>query len=652
MKKNIVLPGILLIALFSFVLPGMKYALSSINFEKIADDGIGEDGISGDRHNPYAWSMDILPMDFENDEDSGDYLYIGSNSSINYLVLRMMDLSDEEIEEIFQGDVATPTDFRARIFRYKTDESKKWELVYTSPFTLDTFYDFKVPRHTGYRAMKQFTNINGETALYVATTSFMPTTPTEILKFCNTFNPESDQPEVVFRLKGTNQGGSIPSKDGENSIRAMEVYKEYLCIGLMNGEIYITNKPQTQPTGDTTSIEGWTKIADVSSFHNLSRENSLLNWQFLSFNGFLYTIMGALNTPDTEGGFRVFKGAPTNPDDLTQEWTWTETMSGGAGNSWHEVADPFIFGDFVYVGAWTHLPNHLIDNDFELLYENLSMIRPAIFRFDQDDQWEMVIGDPENNTRFDTRLGNYGIGFWKPILPFPPFNWKNYSMNFYIWWMEAYKEKLYCSTFDVRIFLDYIEAFLDNLIAKELVDETTKNNIILGIQLLNVLNDNPAGADLYVTSDGSNWSPVSLDGFEDKYNYGVRTLKATVRGLFLGTANPFYGFQVWKVTEDEVENCVITNSVNDSPLLYHIESLRQFRDTYLLTHRIGRKLTSWYYARSSPLGVNFIENHPWARAMVRIVLYPIVALVYLLIKLGLLPITIAVVSLIVILKIK
>ena len=41
------------------------------------------------------------------------------------------------------------------------------------------------------------------------------------------------------------------------------------------------------------------------------------------------------------------------------------------------------------------------------------------------------------------------------------------------------------------------------------------------------------------TPDGVNWDPVTLTGFENPYNYGVRTLESTPWGLFVGTANPF-----------------------------------------------------------------------------------------------------------------
>lgn len=62
---------------------------------------------------------------------------------------------------------------------------------------------------------------------------------------------------------------------------------------------------------------------------------------------------------------------------------------------------------------------------------------------------------------------------------------------------------------------------------------------------------NPAGFDLYVTEDGVNVQVITRNGGfggGDRYNYGARTLVSGSDGnLYLGTANPFYGCQVWKL---------------------------------------------------------------------------------------------------------
>ena len=58
---------------------------------------------------------------------------------------------------------------------------------------------------------------------------------------------------------------------------------------------------------------------------------------------------------------------------------------------------------------------------------------------------------------------------------------------------------------------------------------------------------NPNGFDLYVTDDGINFQPVTVDGFGDANNYGGRVMVPSRHGLFVGTANPFTGAQVWRL---------------------------------------------------------------------------------------------------------
>ena len=58
-------------------------------------------------------------------------------------------------------------------------------------------------------------------------------------------------------------------------------------------------------------------------------------------------------------------------------------------------------------------------------------------------------------------------------------------------------------------------------------------------------------------------------GFDDKYNHGLRTFQATEEGLFLGTANPFYGTQLWLLKDKdsfvEDDNNENPGDENDTP---------------------------------------------------------------------------------------
>ena len=59
---------------------------------------------------------------------------------------------------------------------------------------------------------------------------------------------------------------------------------------------------------------------------------------------------------------------------------------------------------------------------------------------------------------------------------------------------------------------------------------------------------------MYVTEDGVNFTTLTTNGFNDPYNHGLRTFAVTNQGLCLGTANPFYGCQVWIQRKENSEN--------------------------------------------------------------------------------------------------
>ena len=70
---------------------------------------------------------------------------------------------------------------------------------------------------------------------------------------------------------------------------------------------------------------------------------------------------------------------------------------------------------------------------------------------------------------------------------------------------------------------------------------------------------------LLKTSDGENFEIVTDSGFDDRYNYGGRSLVATDYGLFVGTANPFYGAQLWRITDGTEENPNPENPGTEDP---------------------------------------------------------------------------------------
>jgi long-subunit fatty acid transport protein len=77
--------------------------------------------------------------------------------------------------------------------------------------------------------------------------------------------------------------------------------------------------------------------------------------------------------------------------------------------------------------------------------------------------------------------------------------------------------------------------------------------------------------------------------------------------------------------------CFITTAAYGSPLAKQVKVLRQFRNRYLLTHTIGQKLVALYYREGKPAAM-YIESHPWLKFPIRVLLYPLVGLAWLLVS--------------------
>lgn len=69
--------------------------------------------------------------------------------------------------------------------------------------------------------------------------------------------------------------------------------------------------------------------------------------------------------------------------------------------------------------------------------------------------------------------------------------------------------------------------------------------------------------------------------------------------------------------------CFIATAAYGSYLDPHVETLRKFRDDYLLTNPVGEGLVSLYYKMSPPMAT-FIDEHPALKPVVRVALLPAV----------------------------
>jgi len=108
---------------------------------------------------------------------------------------------------------------------------------------------------------------------------------------------------------------------------------------------------------------------------------------------------------------------------------------------------------------------------------------------------------------------------------------------------------------------------------------------------------------------GTYWDNVPKSSF-DTVNNTVTGVSKRLSFFGLGVAPPM---------------CFIATSAYGSYLDSHVETLRDFRDSYMVTNPVGSALVSTYYKLSPPVA-EFIDDHPALKPIVRVALLPAVAM--------------------------
>lgn len=227
------------------------------------------------------------------------------------------------------------------------------------------------------------------------------------------------------------------------------------------------------------------------------------------------------------------------------------------------AANLIVFNDYLYIGEYNDeeiaVERMLFDNDFEFMNENFKQ-SVNLYRMDKNENIELIVGNADAMFPDGSKSGlNSGFGR---------------NENQYIWKMQVYDGKLYVGTYDASSFLIPLNEYANDETAsqewKQLVDsyaaQINESGTQKGVaECAEYLKNADFGFDLYVTDDGYNFDTITTDGFGDKYNHGCRAFGITTDGLCVGTANPFYGAQVWKLsyndsnTASSDNNGVITN---------------------------------------------------------------------------------------------
>lgn len=460
-------------------------------FRKITPvNGFDVGNLDNARQNDYAWAM----------ADMGDYLYVGTGRNIVYSVLASGTFGDIRIPGVF---VPENLDMRAEIWRYKKDGSQGWEKVFKAPAGI-----------IGFRFMIRYTTPEGEEALYAGA-----------------YNLD----DRVLIAKSTNGSDWEILDTGitvGNNTRAMINYNGKLYMGVLGGStdieetyIYESTDPERR---------GWTLVTNPQGDPNRNPQGAVT--VLTSFNGHLYV------STARPGGFEVWR---TRENQVKQD-DWILVVDKGAGDALNEIPLSMgVFKNHLYVGTAITFAIVSIDTDRRFIPP-----KPFdIIRIDRYDNWQVVVGseaiEPTNTVTGERGQAISGLpsGFGNPF-------------NGYCWQIQQYNGEVYVGTWDWSVLIipllrSLIESAFGNSTEdfrnyyRRLLDGGIIGEILRLIPIKAILN-RFMGFDLYKSSDGIHWETVTINGLGNPYNYGARNLYVSQENrLYLGTANPFEGCEVW-----------------------------------------------------------------------------------------------------------
>ena len=549
----------------------------------------------GDRGQNYAWSA----------IGYGDWLYVGTCYAAmgNTLSLMKSSLGDKYDEKVLQATFDAM--FNGSFFNTEEDGgSAKGVLVKINTKTGETKL-LMAKSFNGYAPLfRNAVEYHGK--LYfcgsvVGANGGLPSVWQ--------VDPVTDECKAVYTGLSTLQDYLAAYRQGiSTGIRGMCVYHDQLVIsnvtmdsttGESSATLLISSDPE----------KGFTQIADSSALFNYPAyrySDSIYGgsiWDMAEYNNSLYVSICTGtedNMPDsnTMQSFALVRG-DQNADGT---FTWTpvagDQEKDGARYTFgidpertrSGAANLTVFNDYLYIGEY---------NDEEIALERILFSKTgkkadgqfgggldcsfinanldqsvSLYRMDKNENMELVMGNATSMFP-NGSLSGLKSGFGR-------------NENQYIWRMQVYDGKLYVGTFDTSSLLQVLGQFVNGDLLRQTPEawksqwkylkalmkalqeadaDGTGNpntlaqtikftnafvfqnisvcNIASAIRLLNYLRKAQRGFDLYVSEDGVNFETITTNGFGDPYNHGLRVFAVTDQGLCVGTANPFYGTQVW-----------------------------------------------------------------------------------------------------------
>lgn len=377
-------------------------------------------------------------------------------------------------------------DMRAQIWSHDPATGEQ-RMVYRSPL-IKVNDGSQIPRDMGYRGMEIFQGASDPApALYVATYASAKGPGPLILR---SDDGERFEPVSEYGLVG------LPI----TTIRTLTGFNGWLFTaptGKAGGNPNISNLPIVYATQDP--LKGDWRPVNAPGFGD---DENVVIFEMYAFGDYLYAGTGNLS------GYQVWRTrAEGEPP-----FQWEKILTRGAyrGSLNQGVVSFAEFNGALYIGGG--IQNGGIDS-----YHGVGPAAPELVRLHEDGEWDLIVGQARLTPRGERR----------PLSGFRP-GFDNF-FNGYFWRMGVHDGWLYMGTFDWSLMLKFADRSKWPPWFKRMAERVGVENIVA----------HQSGFDLYRSHDGENWLPVSTDGFDNPYNYGIRSFADTPYGLFLGTANPF-----------------------------------------------------------------------------------------------------------------
>lgn len=514
----------------------------------------------GDRGQNYTWGS----------IGYGDYMYIGTcyNSWLNTLS-SMKNVLDHNYDETIMMD-ALETMFHGDFCTGEEDGVDSNGIL------------LKINIKTGKVKILMSTATTGTNCLFRNAVEFKGK-----LYFCGAVNsvpciyqvnPETDEFKQVYAGMTIDEYISAYKSGLSVGIRGMCIFDNKLIISCVSSKGSVICESEMPENQDSFKVIATDKeLFNYPAYHYCDSIYGGSIFDMTQFGKSLYVSI-CTGTPqnakdhNTMQSFAIVRG----DININGKWSW-KSIAGdiekdGAKYSFgidpqrtrSGAANLIVFNDYLYIGEYNDeeiaVERMLFNNDFEFMNANFEQ-SVNIYRMDSNENIELVVGDSDKMFP-NGSLSGLKSGFGR-------------NENQYIWKMQVYNGKLYIGTYDASSFLFPLNEYANDPNAsdkwKEQVDYYM--NAIADIpgtepkgldKCADFLKNADFGFDLYVTEDGIKFDTITTNGFGDKYNHGCRAFGVTNEGLCVGTANPFYGAQVWKLSYNEPKQNITEPTATDS----------------------------------------------------------------------------------------